>query len=156
MGRRKGITAIVGFVLLAIVVTLVVDLENTQSQNKDVIKHDYTFTGESENWSAAFEVEGEEVFYEEEEVMKRDRDVQSEFKLTYKGSLDELSSVKELSYGYKTSKSASEVNRTFEDAPLDEKVFTLTGSTLVREDRTIEIFVEWDDQAETFILEATE
>lgn len=156
MDRRKTITAVAGLALMAIVVTLFVDSETTESQNNDVITHDYTFTGESEHWSAVFDVEGEEVFYEEEEVMKRDSEVHSEFELTYKGSLDELSSVKEISYGYNTPKSASEVNRTFEDAPLDEKVFNETGNTLVREDRTIEVFVEWDDHAETFHLEATE
>lgn len=154
LGRKQAITALIGFVLLAVVVTLVVDKEETASKQDDVIEHDYTFKGESKHWTAVFHVDGEEVFYEEEEVTKRDRKVESEFRLTYKGELDELASVKDIRYEYRTPRSSTGRSLRLDDAPLREKVFTDSGNTLVREDEIIEVTVEWGDSTETFTLEA--
>src|SRR5699024_1556124 len=156
MERRKGITAIVGFVLLAIVVTLAVDSENTESKNKDVMTHDYTFTGESEHWRAVFEVEGEEVFHEEDEVLQREEKAQSEFRLTYKGSLDGLSSVNEMCYEYQTPTGSSETSLIFNETQPDDTVFTNFSDQLVRQSDVIEVTVEWGDSTESFTLEAEE
>ncbi|TFJ92953.1 hypothetical protein [Lentibacillus salicampi] len=156
MDRRKGITAIIGFVLLAIVVTLVVDSENTESKNADVTEHDYTFSGESEHWTADFEMEGKEVFHEEKEVLQYDSEAQSTFTLTYKGSLDELSSVEKIHFKYQTPGSSMEQTMNFDDLPPDDTTFTERGNTLVRRDEVIEITVEWGDKTEKFTLEAEE
>lgn len=132
--------------------TFVVDSEQTDSTNRDVITHDYTFVGESEHWSAVFEIEGEEVFYEEEEIRKRDEKVDAKFMLSYKGPLEEFASTKELYYEYKTPTSASGMRRQY-DSPPEEKVFTNRSGSLVREDAVIEVTVEWDENTEKFTLE---
>ncbi|SFD66192.1 hypothetical protein SAMN05216238_10340 [Lentibacillus persicus] len=151
VNRRKAITALIGFVLLTIVVTLVVDTSETASKNRDIITHDYTFTGESEHWSAVLEVEGEEVFYEEEEVLKHEEKADSKFMLGYKGPLEEFASTSELRYAYKTPTSASETSRQY-DVPPKEKTFTTRSNSLVDEDAVIEVTVEWDDMTEKFTL----
>ncbi|HLR63248.1 MAG TPA: hypothetical protein VK097_12520 [Lentibacillus sp.] len=153
MNRRKVITAITGLVILVVAVTFVVDTEDPKSQNKDVISHDYTFTGESENWSAVFEVEGKEVFYEEEEVLKLDSNANSAFELMYKGSLEELSSVSRMRYEYVTPNSVME--RTT-NSPPNETFFTDRGNDLVRQEAVIKVTVEWDGSTETFTMEAEE
>ncbi|MFD1361385.1 hypothetical protein [Lentibacillus salinarum] len=156
MDKRKSITAIVSFVLLAIVVTLVVDTENTVSQNGDMIEHDYTFTGASEHWSAVLNVNGKEVFYEEQEVLQRDSEAQSDFTLTYQGPLEDLASVAEMRYTYQTPHSSTEVGLDFTDVSPGDTVFTDTSNNLVRENATIGVTVEWGDHTEKFSLEAAE
>ncbi|SFA96290.1 hypothetical protein SAMN04488072_104181 [Lentibacillus halodurans] len=156
MDRKKGITALVGLVLLAVTVMLVVDPENTASQNKDITEHDNTFTGESEHWTVEFHVDGKEILYKEDGVWKRDREAQSEFRLTYKGPLEELAAAKEMSYEYKTPNSGTKAEMNFHDVPPKDKVFINHGHKLVREDEIIEVRVQWGGHTEEFTLQSAE
>ncbi|WP_164667462.1 hypothetical protein [Virgibacillus doumboii] len=146
MNRNKLIIGIIGLVVLAAAIMF------TQHANsRDVTKYENTFAGESENWSAEMHSKGEEVFYEEDGVLKGDRSAQSEFKLTYKGELSELSEVERFEFGYKAPGSGRSSGMNF-DSPPERKTFTLSGNSLLKEDDVIKVTVTWDGHTEEFVL----
>lgn len=78
-----------------------------------------------------------------------------EFILKFKGSLKELSSVKNLEYSYETSAGGGGGTREFDDPP-KVKIFKSTGGSKnggkVNEDEIIQVHVKWDDFEESFVL----
>lgn len=146
MNRNRLIIGIVGLVILLIATTFIM-----RSENREVIEHDYTFAGESENWKAEYNVDGQEVFFEEDDTLKHDSDSQSEFKLTYKGSLNELSSVKRLEFNFEAPANAGSLGVNF-DKPPEKKVFIHRSNDLVTEDAIIDVKVQWDEKTEEFKL----
>ncbi|MFD1040534.1 hypothetical protein ACFQ3N_19335 [Virgibacillus byunsanensis] len=152
MNRKKILLGVAGLVLLIVVSSFVMNAENKED-DKDVTEHNYTYVGESENWTAEFEFEGKETFYEEDGTNKYNAEHNSRFVLTYKGDLSELSALEKIRYGYETPSNATEIGTTFDEPP-SEKIFTIndSGSSIVYEDSVIEATVEWGGEKETFEL----
>ncbi|RYG72559.1 hypothetical protein EU245_10170 [Lentibacillus lipolyticus] len=149
MGRRKLITAFVSLVLLIVVTTFVLKFSEVESANREIIQYDHTLSGESKHWTAELQVKGERVFYEEDDVLKGKTEGGSEFILTYRGPLDELASVREISYEYGSTRTSLR-----SDEPLQKKVFNGSTNKLPEKDATIDVMVQWGDKTETFTLTA--
>ncbi len=81
--------------------------------------------------------------------MKGETEGGSDFILTYKGSLDELASVRELSYEYGSTRLELKVEQ-----PFRKKAFTDSTNKLPEKDATMEVKVQWGDKTETFTLTA--
>ncbi|MBP1948988.1 hypothetical protein [Virgibacillus litoralis] len=150
MNRNKLIIGIVGLVILLIATTSVM-----KSLNKEVIEHNYTFVGESENWKAEYRVKGQEVFYEENDTFEYDSESKSQLKLTYKGDLNELSLVRSLEFNYEAPLNGGGKGLEF-DKPPEQKVFTHSSNDLVSEDAVIDVNVQWDENKEEFTLKSKE
>lgn len=135
---------------------LVMGLITACSNNREVTEHRYLFTGEAEYWEAEFRYEADEVWGKDsDDVTTYSSEEDYTFKLTYKGELDDLSSMEELFYEYErgsTGKGSSLL--TFED-PVSTKEFTSEGSgsgSIIREDMVITVKVKWYDHEESFEL----
>ena len=83
----------------------------TACSNKEVIDYEYSFTGESENWVAEYYVQGTEVWGEEDNTVTYSNEDSDTFTLKYKGTLEELASVKTFHYSYKANSRSSDRNR---------------------------------------------
>ncbi|UOQ49829.1 hypothetical protein MUN88_07075 [Gracilibacillus caseinilyticus] len=121
----------------------------------EVTHHDYTFTGESEHWEAEYVYEGTEKRREEDGVESYSNEMDYEFILTYKGTLEELSPLERLSYSYETTSSGGESTRTFNEPP-SKVTFTKrggsTGSSVMSKDEVIQVTVKWGEAEELFEL----
>ncbi|GAA0606726.1 hypothetical protein GCM10009001_24970 [Virgibacillus siamensis] len=153
MNRKKLIVAAIGLAIFAAAVFWI-----TNASNKDVIEHDYTFTGEDTKWKATFHIKGQDVFYEKDNVIQHESSYDTTFKLIYKGDLSDLSELNELQYGYKTSLTNTKSTKHF-DTPPDRKVFVENGTgsgNIIRPDDSVIVTVQWDAQIEKFTLTPAE
>lgn len=105
--------------------------------------------------------------YEAEEVWGKDADdintYSSEddynFKLTYKGDLNELASMKQLDYEFKLGPTGGGSSSLTFDEPVSVKEFTARGGgtgAIMREDMVVNVKVKWDDKEESFELVVNE
>ena len=113
--------------------------------------NDYKFTGESDHWEAEFAYKGTEKWGGKETYTNEDSD---EFRLKYKGSLEELSSLKKLYYSYETNSRRGDSNQEFTEPPSTVTFSTSSSSNgaMVREDTVIKVNVKWDEFEESFEL----
>ncbi|RKD25867.1 hypothetical protein BEP19_02745 [Ammoniphilus oxalaticus] len=130
------------------------------SEERETIKHDFTYTGEGELWSAVYEVNGTQVFYKEDGVLKHDSEKATKFQLIYKGSLEDLTSIKKLEYDYLSNiGSGRGWSKEFNPPPTDN-IFTeidkVKGGALESKDSIIRVTVKWDGNTEEFTLENNE
>lgn len=126
------------------------------SNNDEVLKHHYLFSGEGEYWSAELDYHAEEVWGKDDNgVNIYSSEDDSVFTLTYKGDLEDLSKVKHIFYEYEAPTSSGSSSMTF-DEPITSKEFKSrsggTGIAVLREDMVVHVVVKWDDQEETFEL----
>ncbi|MCL7745625.1 hypothetical protein [Halalkalibacter alkaliphilus] len=122
--------------------------------NEEVIKHDYLFTGEGQYWEAEYIYEGTEIWGEENNRTTYSHEKKDTFVLTFKGSLDEMQSIKNLDYSYQTSAGGSSVSREFDQPPNDISFRTSGGGTgaKINKDETIPVIVKWNGSEESFEL----
>lgn len=106
----------------------------------------YTFNGESKHWEAEYSYIGK--------VKWREEDTDSyEFKLHYKGSLEEMSSLQKIEYSFETFDM-----RVYESQEFTEPPSTLTfsgsskGGGKIVKDAVIKVNVKWDEFEESFEL----
>ncbi|KPH72127.1 hypothetical protein AFL42_13995 [Oceanobacillus caeni] len=136
-----------------IILILFTGLISACSNNEEVTQHNYLFVGEGKYWSA-------ELIYKAEEVWGKDADdintYSSEdeytFKLTYKGDLNEIASMKQLDYEYNGPTGGGSLSETF-DEPVSVKEFTSRGGgsgAIMRKDMVVHVEVKWDDNEESF------
>ena len=120
----------------------------------ETTKNEYNFTGESEHWEAEYAYQGTEVWGDKDGQRTYTNEDSYEFVLEFKGSLDEISSIKKLEYTYKTLHGEGKVDQVFTE-PNKEVIFSTRGSSggaKVREDEVIQVNVKWDDFEESFEL----
>ncbi|MFY3791925.1 hypothetical protein ACOQFO_09565 [Ureibacillus sp. MALMAid1270] len=106
----------------------------------------YKFNGESEHWEAEYS------YNEKVKWMGEDTD-SYEFKLQYKDSLEEMSSLQKIEYCFETHiKKVCESEEYTE--PPSTVIFTGSskGGAKVYEDEVIKVKVKWDDFEESFEL----
>ncbi|WP_170971784.1 hypothetical protein, partial [Peribacillus simplex] len=141
------------------------NLEATKEDSKKATKEDtnpekteynYQFIGESEHWEAEYSYKGTEIWGKNDSKQTTHSSKDSyELVLTYKGSLEELSAIKNLEYTYETATSSGTITEVYTE-PLDEKVFSMFGASengaMIGEGEVIKVNVKWDDSEETFEL----
>jgi hypothetical protein len=126
----------------------------TACSSAETINNNYKFIGESEHWKAEYSYSGTELWGEEDGKTTYSNEDNYEFVLKYKGSLEEMASMKKLEYSYKTSAGSGSGTEEFTKPPR-EVVFTSKGSSSgakVSEDEVIQVHVKWDDFEESFEL----
>ncbi|MDT8862600.1 hypothetical protein N0O92_20580 [Alkalihalobacillus sp. MEB130] len=120
--------------------------------------YDYTYNGEGEYWEAEFSFRGTEIWEEKDGRTNYANENSDEFVLTYKGSLNDLSSLESLEYYYETSAGGAGGTREFNEPPT-EVTFKSIGSTengaKVSENEVITVNVKWNDYEESFELHYT-
>ncbi|PKM95630.1 MAG: hypothetical protein CVU84_02165 [Firmicutes bacterium HGW-Firmicutes-1] len=67
-----------------------------QGSNEDIVKVDKVLVGESEHWKASYKAKGFLEFYEQDESLQTKYDGSDELTIEYKGTLEELNSMKKL------------------------------------------------------------
>ncbi|WP_281203245.1 hypothetical protein [Cytobacillus kochii] len=127
----------------------------TACSNDEINTYKYKYVGEGTYWEAEYSFKGTEKWGEEDGRGTYSNENRDEFILKFKGSLKELSSVKNLEYSYETSAGGGGGTREFDDHP-KEKIFKSTGGSKnggkVNEDEIIQVHVKWDDFEESFVL----
>ncbi|WP_096271166.1 lipoprotein [Paucisalibacillus globulus] len=121
----------------------------------ETTNNNYIFTGESEHWEAEYVYEGIEKWGEKDGQRTYSNNDSYKFVLTYKGSLEELSSIKKLEYSFETRSGSSDSTMEFTEPPSTVMFSSSGGSTgaKVSENEIIKVNVKWDDFEETFELQ---
>jgi hypothetical protein len=137
--------------ILTVFITMMVLTACSREENHYV----YTFSGEGEYWEAEYSMNGTEIWGEKQGRTTYSNENSDKFVITYKGSLNELSSVKYLEYTYETSTGGGSSTREFDEPPT-EVTFKNMGRAVngakVSEDEVIQVNVKWDDHKESFEL----
>lgn len=124
-----------------------------KSETKD--EHNYQFTGEGEHWEAVYSYKVTELWGKDGEQTTHSSKDSYELVLKYKGSLEELSSMKNLEYTYETTTSGGTKTEAYKEPP-SEKVFRTSGGSqngaIIGEGEVIKVNVKWDDNEESFEL----
>lgn len=122
----------------------------------DITHNDYRFTGESEHWEAEYSYTGTETRGEDNGIGTYSNEDSHKFTLTYKGSLEELSSMRKLEYLYSTLSSNGKSTEEFTE-PTTTKIFSSSGGSTngakVTKDEVILVKVKWDDVEESILLD---
>ncbi|WP_260320108.1 hypothetical protein [Peribacillus simplex] len=149
---KKKMTAVL-VIMMALTACSIFTDKGTESETKTKI--DYQFTGESEHWEAVYSYKATEIWGKKGRQATHSSKDNYVLTLKYKGSLEELSSMKHLEYSYETSSSKGSKREDY-PAPPSEKVFTTSGSSvngaMKNKDEMIKIHVKWDDNDESFEL----
>ncbi|WP_163527205.1 lipoprotein [Halobacillus ihumii] len=118
----------------------------------------YIFVGESEHWKAKYDVEGTEVWKDEEgNRISYSHEDSYEFLLEYKGTLTKLASFNKLEYSFRTSSGggSSKLNL---DYSLQDLQFTRRGSSIngakLSKDEVIKVIVKWGNNKEKIELQS--
>jgi len=102
----------------------------TGCSNKEVIKHNYTYKGENEVWTAEYKVNGTGTFNKKDDKTYYQSNSSSTLTISYKKDLTELSQVKHMEISYESSAGASKLNLDFVDNPPNEKTYMLKSSSI--------------------------
>lgn len=121
----------------------------------ETTNNNYIFSGESEHWEAEYTYNGIEKWEEKDEQKTYSNEDEFRFIVKYKGSLEELSSLKKLEYAYETKSSKGSSTEEFTEPPSSE-MFSSSGSSKggakIAEDEVINVHVKWDSFEESFEL----
>ncbi|MBB4822791.1 hypothetical protein HNO89_000009 [Sporosarcina luteola] len=111
----------------------------------------YIFTGESDHWEAKY------IYNTTESKNSQNSQESYELILTYKKSIEDLSSMKELEFSLNSNGIDDKVKKHFKE-PSKEKTFSFRGeskgSYWIGEDESIKVNVKWDGMEESFDLES--
>lgn len=123
--------------------------------NTTTYKHNYTYTGEGEMWSAEYIQEATEKFIDKKgERPEYETWHNSTLELKYKGDQADLDEIKSFRYSFKGN--SGETVRTMEDAEGvkgELKSVRSGNGAYEQEDSIIKVEVEWDGQQEKFDLQ---
>ena len=144
-----------GAVTLKNILTLLFTIIVLTACSNEKIHYDYIFNGEGEYWKAEYSFSGTEIWGKKDGTITYSNENNKEFILTYKGSLEEISTMKTLEYSYKTSAGGGSSKMEFDEPPT-QVTFKSGGRTgngaKVNEDEVIQVNVKWDDYEESFEL----
>lgn len=127
------------------------------SSDKEVTKHQYAFQGENEDWAGQFNVDGREVFYKEDGVLKHESEVENLFTLNYKQDVADLASIKEISISYQTQGKGGTLKEVYSDEDTERRrTFTMRsgskGGSIVKEDKIIQVEINIDGEIQRMEL----
>jgi len=124
--------------------------------DKEVIKHNYTYIGESELWTAEYKVNGTGTFAEKNGKTEHKSNSDSTLTVIYKKDLSELSSVQNLEVSYESSAGGGKLSIDFNGSPPDKKTYTLnsssTGGAIENKDEIIEVNINIDGKIQIIEL----
>lgn len=123
------------------------------SCNTETTHFNYTFTGESETWSAVYEQQAsQKLTIQKDRVKNAETTNIHSFQLQYKGKQTDLGEIKQLTYKYEgTSGSGSQTM----EGPVPVALLKMSGignGAVESEDSVIKVTVEWDGKSEQFEL----
>lgn len=121
----------------------------------ETTNNDYKFSGESEHWEAEYSYKGTEKWGEKDGQRTYSNEDSYQFVLKYKGSIEELSSLKKLEYSYETNSKRGKTTEEYTEPPSTGTFSSSGGSkggAKVHEDEVIKVNVKWDDFEESFEL----
>ncbi|WP_112180559.1 MULTISPECIES: hypothetical protein [Paraliobacillus] len=125
-------------------------------EDRETTNYAYTFVGESENWRAAYTVNGKEVWDKENGVVTYAHDDSDQFVLSFIGDKSIYASIKQLNYSYETSNGGGGGTTYSNELGSPKKAATNRGSSRggakIQEDEVIQVTVKWDDFEESFDL----
>lgn len=141
--------------LISFIIILTV-LATTGCSKKDIVKHNYTFKGENESWTAEYNINGTQTFIKDGDISRVESECQKEFSITYKNNISELSKIKNIKISYKSRISGGEIVEDYNDGTWPEKTYKIqsnsTGGAIESKDDTIEVTVNIDGNIEVFEL----
>lgn len=124
--------------------------------NKEVIKHNYTYKGENELWTAEYKVNSTGTFTEKDSNTDYESNSNITLTITYKKDLSQLSSVKHLEISYESSAGGGNLNLNFDDNPPNEKTYTLksssTGGAIENKDEIVKVNINLDGKTQVIEL----
>ncbi len=125
--------------------------------DKQLVEHIYTFRGESENWVGEYKVNGTVTRSNEDGILRYRMYSNNILILTYKGSIETILEIDELSYSYQTSRSRSGGAGTLTN-PTQKQINHKSGGSggIVREDEIIAVSIEIGGLTESFELTTTQ
>lgn len=122
--------------------------------NTTTYKHNYTFTGEGEVWSAEYVQKATEKFIDKNgERPDYETWHNSTAELKYKGEQMDLDKIKSFKYSFEGT--SGKLTRTLEDAngvKRELKSVRSGSGSIEHEDSIIKVVVEWDGKKEEFDL----
>lgn len=140
--------------ILTLLSTLMVLTGCMEVTKDEVTNNNYKFIGESEHWKAEYSYKGTEIFKNSDGTKTYSNEDSYDLVIKYKGSLEELSSMKKLEYSYKSSNSSGTSTKEFTIPP--EKLIFTSGSSengvKVNENEVIQMNIKWDEFEESFEL----
>ncbi|KOR83428.1 membrane lipoprotein lipid attachment site-containing protein [Peribacillus frigoritolerans] len=142
------------FIMMVLTACSFTTSKDTQSETRT--EHNYQFIGDSEHWEAEYSYEATEIWKENDRKQTAHSSKDSyELVFKYKGSLEELSSMKNLEYSYETTNESGSTIEQFPEPP-SEKVFRTGGGSeggaILGEGEVVKVTVKWDDKEESFEL----
>lgn len=157
MKRKEGIHMLKMIRNLLLPVILMLALTACSHTETQTIRHDYTFTGESETWSAEYvQTAWEKYILPEDKPAQRETFKEYTFELHYKGDQSDLEEIKMLGYKYEGRGGSESLNM---EAPVQTELLKRSGSgtgTMLKEDSVIKVSVDWDGKSEQFELRGDE
>lgn len=137
---------------IIIVLFLVALLSACSGEEKQ--QYHYTFKGEGEYWEAEYVVKGTETWRKKYGITKYSNEDHDELLLTYKGTLEDLSSIESLEYAYETSAGGGGRFMEFDEPPTNITFKSEGGGSgaKIRKDEIIQLYVKWDSHEEIFEL----
>ncbi|AZV58499.1 hypothetical protein [Clostridium sp. AWRP] len=120
--------------------------------NKDVIKHNYTYKGENEFWTAQYKVNSTGTFTKKNDKLHYEGNSNGTLTVTYKKNISKLSSVKHLEISYKSSAGSGSIGQ---NSP-KKKTYTMTSSStdgvIEDKDEVIKVTINLDGNIQTIEL----
>lgn len=140
--------------VLTVLFTLII---LTACSHKKTDNYAYTLKGESEHWESEYFVEGRDVWKEKNNRTTFSSDHTYSFVIKYKGSLEELSSLRNLEYAYEGARHSGSGSEEFDVPPTTKALVTSSGSGGAREqkDAVIQVTIKWDTFEESIELRNT-
>ena len=127
---------------------------------KDIIYHNYTYKGESELWTAEYKVKGKGTFTEVKGKTEYESEADTALTVVFKKDISELASVKYLKISYKSSSSAGEIEKNFNNDKDIEKSYNIKtsseGGAIESKDEIIKVSIQMDDEIQTIELKNVE
>lgn len=128
------------------------------SKTKDplnIIRYDYLYRGENENWVAEFKLTGEGIFEEIDGTITYDNEVNKILNVTYKKDLAKLKPIKKIKITYESNHGKGTITQNFINPP-KEKTFVLASKSygaVGNEEIKVKVTITVDGKTETINLE---
>lgn len=127
----------------------------TGCSNKDIIKHKYSFKGESDLWEVYYQEKSVYVFTEKDGKLTYESNTEALFTAVYKHELSDLENVKQLVVGYKAGFTESTHTMNYDSSGPDRLTFVLQSNSGLGsyEDGEVTATLTIDGASETIKLE---
>ena len=127
--------------------------------NNDGIKHNYTYKGENNFWTAEYKVNGTDAFTKKGSKNSSESRSNATFTITYRKNLAELSSIKHMEISYESSVHRQKITNNYnKNNRLNKKTYILKsdskGSAIEGKDEIIKASINLDGKIQTIDLKS--